>query len=234
VIAGLLVALPLWLATWFTGARSSLILMAGGVAALTLAAVQPWGWQRRAIAAFAAAVVAAVGWLLVSTTVTNVDPQKAQKTPIGRLVIMTPMGSLGEALYEILWSRGGYGLAAVEAIKDHPIVGVGVGRFYTMAPNYHERLKGYRIPPDNAQSLWRHTWAEQGLIGLLPLLWLTGLTALATLSRPIEGKDVVQRVMLASLGVALLVGYPVQDAGIAVTLATLVCAVAGPRRSPST
>jgi hypothetical protein len=72
--------------------------------------------------------------------------------------------------------------------------------------------------------------AEQGLLGLLPLLWLTGLTAIGVFTGRADGLDLVLRVMVVGLGASLLVGYPVQDPAIAVTLATLVAIVARAER----
>ena len=71
----------------------------------------------------------------------------------------------------------------------------------------------------------------------LPVIWLTGLTALTILrlrSSPPAGIDLVLRIVLLGFGAALLVGYPVQDAGVAVTLATLVSTVVAGARSAFT
>jgi len=128
--------------------------------------------------------------------------------------------------YEMLWRRDGYGLAAMQAVREHPLLGVGVGRFTGLSTAYHQRITGRAIPPDNAQNLWRHTLAEQGILGLAPILWLTLLTARSLVAPSPSAAALLMRVMLAGLGVALIVGYPVQDAAIAVTLATLVAEVA--------
>jgi hypothetical protein len=105
------------------------------------------------------------------------------------------------------------------------MTGVGIGRFTAASTAYHERAAGRSIPPDNAQNFWRHTLAEQGLLGLLPILWLTVLTLRSFAARSPTHPDLVMKVMLGSIGVALLFGYPVQDAAIAVTVGTLVAAV---------
>jgi O-antigen ligase len=130
-----------------------------------------------------------------------------------------------DAAYELLWRRDGYGLAAAEAIGEHPWFGVGIGKFFALSTGYHQRVAGRAIPPDNAQNLWRQTLVEQGIVGLLPVLWLTCLALASLIGRPAADIDVVLRVMLLGFGAALLVGYPLQDSGIAVTFATLVCTV---------
>jgi O-antigen ligase len=138
----------------------------------------------------------------------------------GRLRRSLPLASPGDALYEVLWRRDGYGLAALEAIREHPIAGVGIGRFQMLSTGYHLRATGRAIPPDNAQSLWRHQFAEQGIIGLLPLLFMT-IRAIRDIWAGRDG-PVALRCMLLGIGAALLVGYPLQDPAAAVTVATLV------------
>jgi hypothetical protein len=108
-------------------------------------------------------------------------------------------------------------------------MGVGIGRFTGLSKSYAQKALGRAIPADNAQNLWRHTLAEQGLIGLLPILWLTGLTIMTVFAGRAEGVDLVLRVMLCGLGCGLIVGYPIQEPAIAVTLATIVAAVARQR-----
>lgn len=224
-VVGLLLALLLWLAAWASGARTTLILFAAGAAALTLMATSSWGWPRRRVVTAGAALGLV---LLVSAAV--LAPRVEPTTPIGRLLAALPKSSPSDAAYELLWRRDGYGLAAVAAIREHPLIGVGVGRFHALSTGYHQRLTGTAIPPDNAQNLWRQTLAEQGLLGLLPLLWLTGLTAISVFTGRADGLDLVLRVMIVGLGVSLLVGYPVQDPAIAVTLVTLVAVVARAER----
>ena len=57
------------------------------------------------------------------------------------------------------------------------------------------------------------------------------LTVLALVSGHAERMGLVLRVMVAGLGCGLMFGYPVQDPAIAVTVATLVAAVARQQRS---
>jgi O-antigen ligase len=219
-LIGALLATALWMAAWVSGARTSLILF--GAAVFGLASMWAIGHRlpRRALAVAALAAI-----LLGTAVVAGLASRPAPGTPVARLVAALPSTSPGAVLYELLWRRDGYGLAAAAAIKDHPLLGVGVGRFTPLSTAYHQRLTGRAIPPDNAQNLWRHTLAEQGLLGFLPLLWLTMLSLRAVLAGAAAGDDLVLRVMVAALGLALLVGYPVQDAAIAVTVGTLAAAL---------
>jgi len=223
-LAGALIGAPLaaglWLAAWVSGARTTIILMAAGVAGIALMWAVARGVSRRAMALTVVGATIALG-VIVGVAAS----QATTGTPVARLVAALPSGSPQLMAYELFWRRDGYGLAAIEAINEHPFTGVGIGRFASQAPVYYQRLTGTSIPPDNAQNLWRQTLAEQGLFGFLPLVWLTMLTARALVSGTSGGEELILRVMLAGMGAALLFGYPVQDAAIAVTLGTLVAAV---------
>jgi hypothetical protein len=224
-VLGAALSVPLWLAAWASGARTTLILFGAGTAALLLLITNTWGWSRRSVI-----VAGAVAGVVVLAVALALAPRVEPSTPIGRLLAAIPKSSLGDAAYELLWNRDGYGAAAAAAINDHPLAGVGIGRFTGLSTTYSQRATGRAVPADNAQNLWRHTLAEQGVIGLVPVLWLSALTVLAVFSGPAKGIELVLRIMLTGLGVSLLVGYPVQDPAIAVTLATLVAAVARQQR----
>jgi hypothetical protein len=217
-------AVLLWAAAWASGARTTIILIAIGVSGLALVWAGRRGVSRRALLTATAAATVLGGALIAL-----VAPRAAPGTPLARLVAYTPTSSLSAVAYELLWRRDGYGLAAVQAIREHPVMGVGVGRFTGLSTAYHQRVAGRAIPPDNAQNFWRHTWAEQGVLGLLPILWLTALAVRSLLAPATSGAALMLRVMLAGIGIALLFGYPVQDPAIAVTLATLVTEVARTR-----
>jgi hypothetical protein len=226
-VLGIVLSLPLWIAAWVSGARTTLVLFTAAGGALVLILTNARGWPRRVVllsGAIAGAVLLAVGIAVAP----RIDPT----TPIGRLFTALPKSSVQDAAYELLWNRDGYGAAAVEAINERPLTGVGIGRFTGLSTAYAQRALGRAIPPDNAQNLWRHTLAEQGILGLLPILWLTALTVKSVLSGRAEGLDLVLRVMLAGLGVGLVFGYPVQDPAIAVTLATMVAVVARQQPRP--
>jgi hypothetical protein len=219
-LLGAPIAILLWLAAWVSGARTTIILMAAGVAGIALMWAVARGVSRRAMAAtlLVTALVASAALFVAASRATS-------DSPVARFLAALPTASPQLAAYELFWRRDGYGLAAIEAINEHPIAGVGIGRFASVAPAYHQRLTGTTLPPDNAQNLWRHTLAEQGLLGFIPLLWLTILTLRALVSPSSGGEELILRVMLAGMGVALVFGYPVQEAAIAATLGTIAAAV---------
>jgi O-antigen ligase len=225
----------MWTAAWLSGARSTLILLAFGfVGLLAMWAGEKGVFSRRFVMAGTSAALVVLALFIVAR------PERAGDSPVGRLVTFLPSASLPAIAYELFWRRDGYGLAAVEAIKAHPVHGVGIGRFASLAPGYSGRVEPKMIPPDNAQNLWRQTLAERGLLGFAPIAWLTVLTLQALVRRPRPMSDppalephrgvhpIVLRAMVAGFGVSMLFGYPVQDPAVGVTLATLVgCLVAG-------
>ncbi len=217
IAAGWALALVLWTAAWASGARSTLILFAAGALGLGL------GWTiRRGRRGRQVALGLAAAGVVIAVALVLAVPRMPPSSPLGRLAATVPSGSAGAAFYELLWRRDGYGLAAIEAIRERPLNGIGIGQFPRRAPEYYARVERRAIPPDNAQSLWRHTLAERGLLGTLPIAWLTVLTMRALVRRTSDPRRAVMHAVVAGLGVVLAFGYPVQDPAVAVTLATLV------------
>lgn len=224
-IAGAAAAAVLVAGTWLSGARTALLLLTIGAVGLVLSLAS----ERRATMRAMVAVAMAVTALMVSLFVLV---PRTSGSPVARLVGNLPEArSVPAYAYELLWRRDGYGLAAVEMVKDHPWFGVGIGRFDGQSQAYYRRVLGQRVPGDNAQNLWRQVLAEQGIAGFAPVLWLTLLTLRALMSPLRAAEDIVVRAAVVALGAALTVGYPVQAPGVALTLATLVAGVVGP--SPS-
>lgn len=132
--------------------------------------------------------------------------------------------SLSYTANEWLWERFGYGPAAIEMIKSHPLEGVGVGMFHTLVHDFG-RLRGYDITPDNAQSWFRHMLAELGLIGALPALWWCVVLIVLMFARAPAGNALpigMLRGVLIGFGVASMFGMPGQSAAVALTVWTLV------------
>jgi O-antigen ligase len=220
-------ALLLWTAAWASGARTTLILFTAAAVGLAI------GWAMgRGIGLRRMAYGGVLAAALVAVLLAIALPRLPASSPVGRLAATLPRASPGAVLYELLWRRDGYGIAAVEAIAEHPLNGIGVGRFSALAPAYYARIERRAIPPDNAQNLWRHTLAERGLLGLLPIAWLTLLAIAAICRRTSDPQHAVLNTMVAGLGLVLTFGYPVQDPAVAATVATLV-GMTGRRAQPS-
>ncbi len=114
-----------------------------------------------------------------------------------------------------LWSRGGYGTVATQMIRDYPAFGVGIGSFNWMASDYWRVIGHDRLPFDNAQNWWRHQVAELGLVGSLPIVLWSLVTAWLVLTRRTPSTHRIEvstvRGLLIGLGVASLLGVPTQN-----------------------
>jgi O-antigen ligase len=215
---GVLVTLLLWYAAWLTGARSVILLVAAGAIGLTGGLLAQRTSPRRArwfVAAAGCAVLIAV----------SVLARQPASGPIGRLAATLPLDRPLDLAYEVLWRRDGYGLAAVRAIQEHPWSGVGHGAFNFVSSYYYRLEGGPLVPPDNAQNLWRHSLAERGLFGFVAVLALTIVTV-RLLLRPAVSISTAYawtlKAIVVGLGLALMVGLPVQNPAIALMAALLL------------
>lgn len=145
-------------------------------------------------AAAAAAALAAVASLAAASRL----PDVATSSPDGRLA---------------LWR------AAVDALLDAPLLGVGLNRFATVTADLSQ-------PHDHAHNLVLHTLAESGLLGGLAYLAIW-----AALARRLWRAEAArERTALALAGLALLLHAQVEalsyQRGIEVVLAVLLAAAA--------
>jgi hypothetical protein len=124
------------------------------------------------------------------------------------------------SINELLWERFGYGPAAIEMIKEHPIDGVGVGVFHALSTDFG-KVAGYTIPqPDNAQNWWRHQLAELGLAGSIPLLVWCWICGALMFSRHRAGDRLsigLLRGILIGFAIASMFGMPAQSIAIVLT-----------------
>jgi hypothetical protein len=207
---------------WLTGSRT-------GLAALTitivLAGIEMLRGFRARNAAFNVrrAALAAAGVLILGVGLVFVLQRASTHTVIqrGALFYVPFYGdhSLRDTANEWLWERFGYGPAAVEIIKEHPIDGIGVGVFHSQAYDFG-KVAGYTIPqPDNAQNWLRHTFAELGLIGSVPVMWWCIVLSMLMLTRPLGDRVSfgMIRGVLIGFGFASMFGMPAQSIAIALT-----------------
>ena len=128
--------------------------------------------------------------------------------------------SISQSVNELLWERYGYGPAAIEMIKDHPLEGVGPGMFHSLSHDFG-KLAGHPVPqPDNAQAWWRHNLAELGLIGFIPLLAWCVIFGRDMFAAHRSGDRIASgmlRAILIAFFIASLFGMPSQSAGIVMT-----------------
>ena len=208
-------------AVWLSGSRTGLAALLVSLLIALIEAVREWrgghariDMRKVAIAGAGAIVLGMALMLVLGKASTHTVIQRGTWTYI-------PLyGDKGikESVNELLWERFGYGPAAIEMIKEHPVDGVGIGTYHALAHDFGT-LRGYSIVPDNAQNWFRHILAEFGLIGSIPMLWWCVVLAMLLLSRP--GGDRLSfgmlRGVLLGFGVASTFGMPTQSAAITIT-----------------
>src|SRR4029453_14579374 len=121
---------------------------------------------------------------------------------------------------ELLWERFGYGPAAIEMIKEHPVDGIGIGTFHALSTDFG-KAAGYTIPQaDNAQNWGRHHLAELGLAGSIPLLAWCWICGALMFSRRRSGDRLsigLLRGVLIGFAIASMFGMPAQSIAIVMT-----------------
>ncbi len=191
-----------WAGVWMSGSRTALVCAVIG--ALGVAAWLVRGSDRRPsprlLAGFAIIAVALAGLVLASDAVGPLA--RLRETPVTRAGLRS------------LWDRGGYGVIALQMLRDHPWTGVGLGTYHVLASDYWRRISDLALPFDNAQNWWRHQLAEMGVLGTLPLFaWSLALAAGALRRGAPDAPSArpIARMLLAGLGLSSLLGVPTQN-----------------------
>lgn len=210
-------------AVWISGSRTGLAAVGVGLALGGVAALRDWrarqgpvvDVRRAAIggAAMLALAVAIVIGLRGASTHTVVE-----RGALGYLPFVGDRGVVN-SVNELLWERFGYGPAAIEMVKSHPVDGVGMGMFHTLAHDFGA-LAGYDIPPDNAQNWFRHVVAELGFAGVVPIVWWCVVLAWLLFARgPVAHRLSfgLLRGALVGFGVASIFGMPGQSLSVTLT-----------------
>lgn len=206
-----------WLGVWASASRTafSAALLAGcllGVQAFS--ALSSQAARRRLVVGAGAVFLAGLAFFAVV-------PSRSEG-PLRRAFSSLPAPTVRNAgrLLSALWQRNYYGTAAVIMIREHPLVGVGIGAFNTLSPDY-TYLAGSRETFDNAQNWYRHQLAELGLVGGAGWITWVGLFGW-TLLRTRGGPD--ERLLAAAVkggllafGAVSLFGVPAQNPAVALT-----------------
>lgn len=214
---------------WLSGSRTGLAALLVSLVIAVFEALRAWrsaSTARRVssgrVAAMAGGVLIIAVLLIVGLRFSSTHTIAARGT-LGYLPFYGDRGIAASA-NELLWERFGYGPAALEMVKEHPIDGVGIGMFHTLAHDF-ATLRGYDIPTDNAQNWLRHNLAELGIVGSLPLLWWCALLAYL-LFAPIANADRLTvgllRGVLIGFGVASMFGISAQAMAVVITFWTFV------------
>ena len=205
-------------AVWTSGSRTGLAIVAVSLAIAAFEIIRAEQFDLKRLAAFGAGAAAlAVALVLVlqyASTHTVV-----QRGTFGYLPFIGDRG-IANSVNELLWERFGFGVAAIEMVKEHPIEGVGVGMFHTLVHDFGT-LRGYDIGADNAQAWLRHLIAELGILGAIPALWWCVVFAMVMFARPGRLADRLSvgmlRGVLIGFFVASLFGMPAQAFAVVVT-----------------
>jgi len=212
-------------AVWVSGSRTGL---ASVVVSLTIAGVEALRWYKLDLRKLAYTGIGAIALGVVMVVILR-NASTVTIAQRGALESLPFYGerSIATSLNEYLWDRFGYGPAAIQMIKEHPLAGVGPGIFHSQARDFGE-LAGRTIPaPDNAQAWWRHNLAELGVLGIIPMVgwcvifWRTMFSAgAADRDRLATG---MLRGLLIAFFIASLFGVPAQSAAISMTFWVFVC-----------
>src|SRR5688572_10447546 len=205
-------------AVWTSGSRTGLAAVIVSLAIAAFETVRAWRFDMRRLVTFGAGAVVAM--VVVGLVLQNASTHNAlQRGTLGYVPFFGDRGMVNSA-NELLWERFGYGPAAIDMIKDHPIDGVGVGMFHTLVHDYG-KLRGYDIQFDNAQNWFRHMVAELGILGSIPVLWWCIVFASLMFSRARPHADQLSvgllRGVLMGFVVASMFGMPGQAAAITIT-----------------
>jgi hypothetical protein len=213
-----------------SGSRTALVTMSLGLAAVAFESVMAWRKAEGSARLSARRLAPIIGGALVLMAIALVVGRNSSIISVvgrGSLGYVPFVGDIGirETARELLWDRFGYGPPAVQMIREHPWSGIGIGTFHTLVHDFAVAVSGKEIPPDNAQSWYRHLLAELGFLGSLPwiawcVVFLSTLVSRATKDRDRFTLGVL-RGALAGFGIASLLGMPAQSLPVVLTFWTL-------------
>lgn len=217
VVVGAVGAVASWGGLWASGSRMALLAGLIGAAAIAVASIRALRFRRgRSLTAIAAAV-------LVVAAIAIAGIEWSSASPIARAVQELPAlnrGALTAFVRNQLFDRGApYGTATVVMFRESPLVGIGIGTFNGVFPDYALMLRGGQYAFDNAQSWYRQQFAEMGLLGVVGwLCWLTSVGWLLLRTRGGDGGAFAATVVkgaLVAIAVVTAVSLPTQDSFVA-------------------
>jgi hypothetical protein len=205
-------------ASWLCGSRTGLASVMISVLIAAFEAMRGSKLDLRKLAATIAVILA--GALMLALVLSRASTHTVIQRGTWTYIPFYGDKSISQSVNELLWERYGYGPAAIEMIKDHPLEGVGPGMFHSLSHDFG-KLAGHPVPqPDNAQAWWRHNLAELGLLGFIPLLAWCIVFGREMFSPQQSGDRIASgmlRAILIAFFIASLFGMPSQSAGIVMT-----------------
>jgi hypothetical protein len=212
-------------AVWLCGSRTGLAAVAVSIVIAAIEAARYW-WTDRTSAPINVRKAAIVGVVAIAMAIAMVAIlQRAHTHTVGERGFWFYLPFFGDktiaqSLNEVLWERFGYGPAAIEMIKEHPIDGIGVGVFHSQSTDF-SNVAGHPVKaPDNAQMWLRHQFAELGLLGSIPLIWWCWVMFRLLFLQPAAGDQLsagLLRGVLIGFFIASLFGMPSQSIAIVIT-----------------
>jgi O-Antigen ligase len=206
-------------AVWLSGSRTGL---ASVMISSVIAGVEALRWLKLDFRklAFAGLGALALGGVMVVVLQNASTHTIVQRGTLGYLPFVGDRGMAASA-DELLWDRYGYGPAAIQMIREHPLAGVGLGIYHSQSHDFG-KLAGRTVPaPDNAQAWWRQNLAELGLLGFIPLVGWCVIFGRTLFSKSPAGRDQLVTGMLRGLLIAFFIaslfGLPSQSAAITMT-----------------
>jgi hypothetical protein len=207
-----------WAAVWVSASRTAFLAAAIALVVLGIQGLRGASRPVRLKVRFALAALAVCMTLVILVVPSN------SVGPLARIrsELLSPRHRTGSVAAE-LWRRNGYGSAAVDMIREHPLVGVGAGTFNMLVSDY-SALAGRRIPFDNAQNWLRHQLAELGLVGSIGwLAWVALFTLVLVRTSGAGASQIPAAAVKGSLvgfGAASMFGVPSQSAAVSLTFWT--------------
>jgi len=200
---------------WLSGSRTAIVCE---TVALTMFVVAAWSSftprARRIVpwAAVAALVIVAV----IALTSKTIGPARRLSDIPAEL-----RGALSA-----VFTRGPLGRIANEMIRDHPLVGIGVGSYQILAADYWRRLANDQLQFDNAQNWLRHELVELGIVGGAMVFLFAAFVAWHVVvrnARPDRRVDAtIVRGLAAAIGIASLIQVPTQTPIVMVSFMLLL------------
>ena len=212
-----------WIGVWASGSRTAFV--AGIVILVSLV----WSAKPQSVDGPAVSRTRLVGVIAMIILVgLGIFSRLPAIGPVVRLreSLPSPTAASASAFVKEMWNRNNYGAVATVMIREHPLVGVGIGGFSVLLPDY-SRVVGspFLIPRDNAQNWYRHQLAEFGLLGSIGwVAWtvMFGWFVLVSAASPGDRLSLgVLKGALVALALVSLVGMPTQNSAVAITLWTI-------------
>jgi hypothetical protein len=200
---------------WLSGSRTAML---GAAVAMTMFVAATWSSftprARRIIPWAAIGAIAIVG-AIVLTSKTIGPAQRLAEIPT----------ELRAALSTV-FTRGPLGRIANLMIREHPIVGIGVGSYQILAADYWRRIDNNQLQFDNAQNWLRHVLSEMGIVGSAMLFIFAALVAWHVVMRPARPDRRVEativRGLVAAIGISSFIQVQTQTPIVMLSFMLLV------------